>query len=245
MVSKTNEQALDLKELPVYKFFCDESCHLEHDGADIMVLGALHCSAERAEQLNRHIKWLRHQHNYKPELKWSKLNKHQWQLYKDIIDLIIDSEDVFFKSTIVMNKKQLDHNKYNAGSHNTFYYKMFYYTLRDYINTNNDNRIYLDYMDTLGSEKTQKLCEIFRNSSNRSGLKISTTIVQSYAAQLIQVCDLFIGAIGYKNRTDIENQSEIKTRFVDYLEQKLKRPLNITTSPWENKFNIFKFSGRD
>ena len=234
-----------MSELQVYKFFCDESCHLEHDGADIMVLGALHCSAERAEKLNRHIKWLRHQHNYKPELKWSKLYKHQWQLYKDIIDLIIDSEDVFFKTTIVMNKKQLDHNKYNAGSHNTFYYKMFYYTLRDYINTSNDNRIYLDYMDTLGSEKTQKLCEIFRNSSNRAGLRVSTTIVQSYEVQLIQVCDLFIGAVGYKNRTDIENQSEIKTRFVDYLEKKLRRALNVTTSPWENKFNIFKFSGRD
>jgi hypothetical protein len=120
-----------------------------------------------------------------------------------------------------MNKKQLDHNKYNAGSHNTFYYKMFYYTLRDYIKTGNDSRIYLDYMDTLGSEKTKHLCEVFRNRSNNKELNISTTIVQSYESQLIQVCDLFIGAIGYKNRTDIESKSEIKIRFVDYLEQKL------------------------
>ena len=72
-----------MPDLPVYKIFCDESCHLEHDSADIMVLGALHCSAEKATQLTKHIKWLRHQHNFKPELKWSKLNKHQWPLYKD------------------------------------------------------------------------------------------------------------------------------------------------------------------
>lgn len=227
----------------VYKIFCDESCHLQHDGADVMVLGALFCSNEKAIQLTKHIKWLRHEHNYKPELKWSKLNKHQWPLYKDLIDLAIDDLAVNFKATVVLNKASLDHQQYNSGSHNEFYYKMFYYTLRDFLKVDNEYRIYLDYMDTLGAEKTKKMCEVLQNGTNWQ-LNVSTTIIQSYESQLVQLCDLFIGAVGYRSRTDIENRSAIKMQFVEYLEQKISRRLDSSTPPWEECFNIFRFVPR-
>ena len=232
-----------MPDLPVYKIFCDESCHLEHDSADIMVLGALHCSAEKATQLTKHIKWLRHQHNFKPELKWSKLNKHQWPLYKDLIDLLTSDNELHFKATVVLNKQVLDHQQYNAGSHSNFYYKMFFYTLRDFLKPGNEYRIYLDYMDTLGSEKTKKLCTVLHNETAWQ-LTASATIVQSYEAQLIQLCDLLIGAISYRNRTDIEHSSAIKKQFVQYLEQKIGRSLASATPPWEEQFNIFRFEPR-
>ncbi len=229
--------------MSVYKIFCDESCHLQHDGSDVMVLGALHCSAEKAEHLTRHIKWLRHNHKFTPELKWSKLHKHQWPLYKDIIDLILDDSDVNFKTTVVLNKSTLDHQQYNAGSHSNFYYKMFYYTLRDFLKEGSEYRVYLDYMDTLGGEKTRKLCEVLQNETNWE-LKINTTIVQSYESQLIQVTDLLIGAVAYRSRTDIDHTSSIKMQFIDYLESKLNRNLNCSTPPWEDNFNVFRFVPR-
>ncbi|WP_432460280.1 MULTISPECIES: DUF3800 domain-containing protein [unclassified Agarivorans] len=229
--------------MAVYKIFCDESCHLLHDGSDVMVLGAFHCSAEKAENLTRSIKSLRHKHNYKPELKWSKLNKHQWPLYKDLIDLILDDQEVNFKSTVVLNKNSLDHNQYNAGSHSDFYYKMFYYTLRDFLKVDNEYRIYLDYMDTLGAEKTLKMCEVLQNGTHWQ-LSAKATIVQSYEVQLIQLCDLLIGAIAYKNRNDIPKTSGIKKRFVSYLEEKLCSSLDCGTPPWEDQFNIFRFNPR-
>ena len=55
-----------------YKLFCDESCHLEHDNSDVMVLGTICCSEEHLEEINRQIKILRYRHNYKTELKWTK-----------------------------------------------------------------------------------------------------------------------------------------------------------------------------
>lgn len=229
--------------MAIYKIFCDESCHLEHDGSDIMVLGAIHCTAEKAVALNKHIKWLRHQHNYKPELKWSKLNKHQWPLYRDLIDLVVDDSEVQFKTTVVHNKKVLDHQQYNAGSHSDFYYKMFYYTLRDFLTENSEYRIYLDYMDTLGAEKTRKLCEVLQRGTEWN-LNAKATIVQSYEVQLIQICDLLIGAISYRNRTDIEHKSAIKMQFVDYLESKLGYTLSCGTPWWEEQFNIFQFQPR-
>ena len=122
-----------MSEKLIYKIFCDESCHLQHDGADIMVLGALHCTAEKAIRLNKHIKWLRYEHNYHNELKWTKLVTKQWPFYKALIDLVVDTDELRFKTTVVQQKNKLDHDQYNAGSHNNFYYKMFYYTLRDFL----------------------------------------------------------------------------------------------------------------
>ena len=90
--------------MTVYKIFCDESCHLQNDKADVMVLGAIHCDAEKAERLNRHIKWLRHQHNYHTELKWTKLVAKQWPFYKDILDILLFDQDVWFKATVVQRK---------------------------------------------------------------------------------------------------------------------------------------------
>jgi hypothetical protein len=229
--------------MTTYKIFCDESCHLEHDRANIMVLGAIHCTADKAIALTKHMKWLRHHHNYTPELKWNKLNKHQWPLYRDLIDMITADTDVRFKTTVVLNKKILDHHQYNAGSHSEFYYKMFYYTLRDFLKEGNAYRIYLDYMDTLGAEKTRKLCEVLQNGT-RWQLKAEANVVQSYEVQLIQLCDLLIGAVAYRNRDDIEHTSAIKMQFVEYLESKLGYSLNNGTPPWEEQFNIFRFQPR-
>ena len=225
----------------VHRIYCDESCHMQHDGADIMVLGALTCSAETAIAITKHIKWLRHEHGYTPELKWSKLHKHQWPLYKALIDLFIQQDELLFKATIVKHKKRLDHEAYNANSHNTFYYKMLYYTLRDFLKPDVEYRIYLDYMDTLGSEKSKKLVEILQPKCP----KISATIIHSYESQMIQFSDLLIGAVAYRNRTDIVCGSTIKRQFAEYLEEQLGYSLKSNTPPWERKFNLFQFTPRN
>ncbi len=227
--------------MAVYKIFCDESCHLQHDGADIMVLGALHCHAEKAVQLSKHIKWLRHQHNYHTELKWTKLIAKQMPFYRALIDALIDDVDVQFKATVVQHKNHLYHHAFNGGDHNTFYYKMFYYTLRDFLVCDHQYQIYLDYMDTLGGEKVNKLCQVLK-TEGRQDIEVKAYIIQSYESQLIQLCDLVIGAISYKNRSDIDHESVIKNEIIAYLEQKLGHSLDYGTPPWERNFNIFRFA---
>ena len=118
---------------------------------------------------------------------------------------------------------------------------MYYYTLKDFLEAGHEYRIYLDYMDTLGGEKTKKLCEVLR-TEGREELNVKPYIIQSYESQLIQACDLIIGAISYKNRSDIEKSSLIKTKIVDYLEKKLGHALDYGTPPWERNFNIFRFA---
>lgn len=227
---------------PDYKIFCDESCHLEHDGINIMVLGALCCDAHQVEALNLQLKNLRLKHNYQTEIKWTKLLKKQIPFYKEIIDLFIDS-DLKYKATVVQNKSNLDHGQFNGGSHGTFYYKMFFYALKTFLSPNKAYRIYMDYMDTFSSSKAAVLSDVLRSKMHGS-ITIGTHIVRSHESQLIQLCDLFTGAISYKNRTDIEKQSAVKNEIIQYLEKRIGRPLDFGTPPWEEKLNIFMFSPR-
>jgi len=226
-----------------FKIFCDESCHLPHDRADVMVFGALYCPADEVERLNRQIKQLRQFHHYQTEIKWTKLLAKQWPFYQALLDLLLQEGCLRFKATVVQNKQSLDHDKFNAGSHSNFYYKMAYYSLRDFLTTGDSYRVYLDYMDTLGAEKGRKLAEVLRNG-NKDVAGIDVYTIRSHESQLIQLCDLLIGAVAYANRADIPKQSGIKNQVIQYLENNLCRSLNTATPPWEEKFNLFKFSPR-
>lgn len=226
-----------------FKIFCDESCHLQHDSNNVMVLGALCCPEYAVESLTRTIKFLRHKHNYQTELKWTKLINKQLSFYQELLDLFLGADELLFKATVVVNKNYLDHDEFNQGSHNNFYYKMFYYALRDFIHPGGYYKIYLDYMDTHGREKAAKLMEVLKNS-NHGSVQAAAYIIRSHESQLIQLCDLLIGALSYANREDIERKSSIKNAIVSHLEHRLCRPLTIGTPPWEEKFNIFRFSPR-
>ena len=108
----------------------------------------------------------------------------------------------------------------------------------------NSFKIYFDYKDTLGGERVKKLKEILTKKGFK---KIEFTIIHSYESQLIQLCDLFVGAIGYANRADIPKESIIKNKIVEYLDIKIQDSCESScsirqTRPWERKFNIFRWS---
>ncbi len=226
------------------KVYCDESCHLEHDGSDVMVLGALCARNAEVERVIRTIKSLREEHNYRTEIKWTKLFAKQWPFYKKLIDLFLDDDAFRFKATVVLNKSQLDHEQFNENSHGTFYYKMMYYALRDFVEPQKSLRIYLDYMDTMGGTKAATLANVLRNKFLATPDALNVHIIRSHESQIIQLCDLLIGAISYANRTDIPKTSTIKNQIVAYLEEKLCRSLQSGTPPWEEKFNLFMFTPR-
>lgn len=225
-----------------FKIYCDESCHLEHDGNDVMVFGALRCESASVEPTVRAIKILRKKFGYENEVKWTKLIAKQLPFYLELIDLFLGAGALRFKATVVINKGLLDHTQYNGGSHGTFYYKMAYYTLRDFLAKDKVYRIHLDYMDTQGSERAQKLLEVLGNAKDAGVL--SAQVVRSHESQLIQVCDLLIGAMSYARRFAPGERSDTKAKIIEHLERKLGRSLLDGTPPWEEKFNIFVFSPR-
>ena len=221
-----------------YKIFCDESNHLLNDTSNLMVNGAILVPEKKVKTYNCYIKYLRHKYNYYYEIKWVKLFSHNFEFYKELIDFFLKSE-MQLKATLVLNKNNNRHNAYGYD-HNDFYYIAFYYTLRDFISKNNFSnfKIYLDYKDTRGGDKIKLLKETLKTQGLKTN-NINVYIINSKESQILQLCDLFIGAIGYKNREDIPKTSKIKNKIIDYL---LEKGLYLHfTSRKETKFNIFKW----
>lgn len=218
-----------------YKIFCDESNHLLNTKSNVMVNGAIYINETEVEQINRYIKALKYKHNYFNELKWTKLLNSRKEFYKDLIDYFFNS-NMRFKATFIPDKKQNVHKQYNK-SHDELYYIVYFYTMRNFINISHEYKIYLDYKDINGGKRIK----VLQNKLGRNSSKCDIYIIQSQESQILQICDLFIGAISYKNRDDIDKKSEIKNFIISYIESKTNFEL-ISTPPWEEKFNIFKWN---
>ena len=67
------------------------------------------------------------------------------------------------------------------------------------------------------------------------------SILDSSDSILMQITDLFIGAITFKSRGlhEQKNANPTKVAIVKYLEEKSGYVLDEGTEPWEEKFNIF------
>jgi len=226
-----------------FKIFCDESNHLLKDSSNLMVNGAIRVEEARLKEASNYIKALRHKHAYHTEIKWTKLIYKQMPFYKELIDYFFSSEFMTFKATLVVNKSNANHERYGRN-HDEFYYVVYYYTLRDLIKKKGDYKIYFDYKDTLGGERVVALKDRLIHSC--AG-EMSFTIIHSYESQLIQLVDLFIGALGYKNREDIVKESKVKCEIIDYLDSKISvQGYKIGdiqgTKPWAEKFNIFRWN---
>ena len=199
-----------------------------------MVNGAILASEDQVEEINRDIKELKHKHKYYNELKWTKLLNSRKAFYQELIDYFFSS-NMRFKATFVPNKKDNIHDIYGY-CHDEFYYIVYFYTMRNFMNISHQYKIYLDYKDMNGGKRIKKLKERLGKNAH----KCDVYIIQSQESQILQLCDLFIGAISYKNRTDIEHTSKIKNFIIGYIESKTGFPL-VSTPPWEEKFNIFKW----
>ena len=67
----------------------------------------------------------------------------------------------------------------------------------------------------------------------------------------MQLLDVFLGATSYRNRNLYKKTNEIKKningkdKVIEYIEKKTKKQLNKSTSPYENKFNLFLWRPRE
>jgi hypothetical protein len=226
-----------------YKIFCDESNHLYNDKSDLMLIGGIVCPNDQVEYVNRFIKHLKHKYNANCELKWTKLNSHKKEFYKELLEFFFSRIDLRFNVQVVINKSNLNHEKYNEGEADNFYYKMYYYAVMPFLNTSSSFNIFMDYKDSKGGQRAKKLREVIQNTFYGQ-INFDFTIIHSHESQIMQLVDLLIGAIGYKNRKDIDKNSEIKNFVVEKIEELSGFVLCDATPQWESKFRIFQFRPR-
>jgi hypothetical protein len=222
-----------------YNIYIDESCHMENDDFNVMCIGYVKEPRSEHEQIVQDIKLIKSKHKTPVELKWTKLSNSRRDLYFELIDYFFTSP-LQFRSVLVKYKDKLDHDQFNQGSHDNFYYKLIYYLLRP--NDFPDQyRVFLDIKDTRGREKLEKIGKVFSNYHRGNSPFIHFQHLRSNDNQILQLTDFFIGAITYKARNEHlkEGASHLKKELLNYIEKKAGYEISMGTEPWEEKFNIF------
>jgi hypothetical protein len=207
-----------------------------------MVLGAVWCPLEKTREIAVRIREMKARHGLSQEyeIKWVKVSPAKVQFYLDIIDYFFDDDDLHFRALIVPDKSQLRHEDFKQ-SHDEWYYKMYFDMLKVILYPDARYRIYLDYKDTQGATKVEKLHEVLCNNMYDFSRRIieRVQLVRSQEVEILQLADLLIGTVSYVNRG--LSTSTAKLRLVDRMRERSGYKLTQTTLLWENKVNLFRW----
>jgi hypothetical protein len=142
-----------------------------------------------------------------------------------------------FRAWVIPDKSILSHDIFDQ-THDDWYYKMYFYLLRNLITTDRKFYIYLDIKDTRSRMKLRKLQDVLSNANYDFSRDIIKRIqhVHSHDIGLMQLVDLLIGAISYNARG--LSDSPAKSEIVQLIKQRSGRDLNRNTLPTEHKFNL-------
>ncbi len=226
-----------------HNIYCDESCHLENDGEKYMVLGGIICAKNDRNIIKNNIIDIKRKNNIKDmaEIKWNKVSKSKIIYYKQLIDYFFNSDLLRFRAMII-NKSQLNHEKFNQ-THDDWYYKMYYELLKNLIEPKDYNYIYLDIKDTKSAKKVENVKKYLNIKMAEYEYKPIKHIqsINSQESSIMQLTDLLIGAIGYRNREMYkkENSSIAKKELMEYISEKSGYSLLKSTLLSEKKFNLF------
>lgn len=230
----------------LFNIYCDESCHLEHDGIPVMVLGAVWCPATHVRIAARRIGEIKAAYGLPRhfEVKWTKVSPAQQAFYLELVDSFFEDEHLHFRGLMIPDKGKLDHARF-LQSHDDWYYKMFFRLLDPIINPIHCHRVFLDIKDTKSEQKRGKLEEVLRNANRDRAGEIIRCVqqVRSHEVALMQLTDLFIGAIGYHVRGLHANAA--KLAIIKRIRQHGRLSLNLSTWLGERKFNLFCWSAQE
>ena len=223
--------------------YCDESCHLENDESNVMVLGGVLCPLAKRRRITDDLRIIKARHNIPLdfEIKWVKVSPAKLTFYKEVVRYFFTNPDLNFRALIVPDKKSLDHERFNQ-THDDWYYKMYFEMLKAVLNpTQYTYNIYIDYKDTNGPEKVKMLHKVL--SYNNYDFSMETIkkiqLVRSDELELLPLADLLIGTICYANRG--LKISPAKVALVEEVRRLSNLSLTRTTMLGERKFNLFKW----
>jgi hypothetical protein len=229
-----------------FNIYCDESCHLEHDQAGVMILGAVWCPLESVRTILSRIQQIKKRHALSSafEMKWTKVSPAKLDFYKEVLDFFFADAALHFRALIVPDKAKLRHEQYSQ-THDDWYYKMYFDLLKVILNPYDHYQIYLDIKDTRSVRKVASLHEILCNNLYDFSRQVigKIQIIRSQENNILHLTDLLTGAIAYINRALVT--SSAKRSLVESLRKQSGYSLLKTTLFREDKVNLFRWEPRE
>lgn len=227
-----------------YSIYCDETCHLEHDGIPQMALGAVWCPTEEKAGIFKRLREIKVEHGLKPtcELKWNAVSPAKLDYYLDVVNYFFDNQDIHFRSVVVPDKSSL---KLQSSSHDSLYYKLYFDLLKTIIDPKASYEVYLDIKDTRGQKKVNNLKEHLNKSVydfNRDVVK-RIQQVRSHEVELVELADFLAGAVCYANRG--LSGSKAKLAVIERIRERSGYSLLQSTLYKEEKVNIYIWKSRN
>lgn len=234
----------------LYNVYCDETCHLEHDGINDMVIGAVWCPQQKLREINQRIREIKKRNGIPPhvEMKWTKISPAKVIAYKDLVDYFFDDDDLHFRALIIPDKSRLNHAAFHQ-THDEWYYKMYFDMLKVILSPEDRYEIYIDIKDSHSYQRAQKLKEVCSNSMYDFSQSVIKQLqpIRSEEIQIMQLVDILIGAVGYENRVFPPQfvKSPAKLEVIDLFKKRSGYVLTKTTLLRESKCNLFVWDARD
>ncbi len=231
-------------EKQIINIYCDESCHLQNDHINVMTLGAAYCKESDKKEIVNEIRKIKIKHNLSPyfEIKWTKISPSQIEFYKELVYYFFSKDKLFFRGVVATGKDKLDHKVYNYGDYNKWYYKMYFTLLDKIIFPDEKYKVYIDIKDTIGGNRTRELHGALCNNiyDFKSEVILGLNQIQSHESEIMQLADLFIGALSYFHRGLYSIQEgKAKSEIIDIIKELSKQRLDKSSVRDEKKFNIF------
>ena len=124
-----------------------------------------------------------------------------------------------------------------------FFKKMYYQLLVNLVEPKEENYIYLDIKDTKSAKKVEGLKRYLNFKTMDYDVEPIKNIqsINSQESIIMQLADLLIGTIGYRNRKlyNEDNSSIAKRELMMHVIEKSGYSLNKSTYLSEKKFNLF------
>lgn len=227
-----------------YNVYCDESCHLQNDGNDIMIIGGVFCPKHKVKKINKDIRKIKEKYNIiNSEIKWHKVSNNKIDFYKELVEYFFSNDELKFRCVIAPEKKKLNLEKFSL-TYDDWYYRIYYLLLKEIVSVDDEYYIYMDIKDTNGGKKVKKLREVLNNLlyAFYNDVVKNIQLVRSDEIEIIQLSDVLIGAVSYVNR-DLNKSDNGKSEIINLIMEKTGQSLKFTTTPkvLHNKFDVFRW----
>ncbi len=229
--------------IPTYNIYIDES-RIDNPEDNYMVVGGIFVRRDKVRSIQKNIKKIKNKHNFSEEIKWVSVNERKIKFLEELVEyLILLNPKVLSFNCIVINKEDVDYERYHENDRELAFFKYIYILLKQRIRNLTKYYIFLDFKPT-SKERVNSLDTFLKKHIYFYKSETEVKHLQAYDSAeniLIQIADLFTGAVGYHYNDYPENTS--KDRLAKKIAKLLgQSKLSFRSPRNEEKFNIFKIN---